>query len=189
MDRSKYLRITEIISPFTGIEFVPEHVLAPASEKGTCVHEAIESLLNGFGNPSCDLKIEPYVESFERFFKESPHLFDGEMILEERLYCDEYKITGQMDCIVKTEDKTYLMDWKTSSQYHKSWMLQGAAYRFLCSQNSFTNIEGVIFVKLNKKGGKPSIYKEEEYIHHLDTFFKCYDLYHWFDMANTRRPR
>ena len=94
-------------------------------------------------------------------------------------------ITGQIDLIIKTPHKTYLFDWKTSAKKHISWQLQGACYRYLCSVNGYINPQSLQFVKLNK-GKKPTCYKFEDYEHDIETFKRCVELYHFFDMGNTR---
>ena len=77
-----YDRVTEVISPFSGVEFVPEDILRPAAERGTLVHKYVEGLLQGFKGSLTEEMI-PYVESFEKFWDSSKHVFDsGKIILE-----------------------------------------------------------------------------------------------------------
>lgn len=182
-----FLRVTEVISPFTGIEFVPEEILAPACERGTKVHSYIEAILSGWKcSIQCDT-VKPYIESFAKFWESSKHAFTGKITLEQRLYCVEHKITGQADVIVETEDRTYIIDWKTSSRQQKtSWKLQGSVYRYLCEVNGYKNVDSVLFVRLDKTGKAPCPYKSEDHIDNLTTFFKCLELYRHFDMENTR---
>ena len=69
MDREDYLRVTEVISPFSGIEFVPQHYLQPAAERGTIVHNWIEQRLSGF-LIFTETKMAIYLESFDFFWEE-----------------------------------------------------------------------------------------------------------------------
>ena len=187
IDRSEYLRITNVIRPFSGIEFVPEQYLTPAASKGTLVHSYIESKLAGFEEPCDNDKITPYLNSFDKFWEVTkPTLKHGKITLEKRLYCDVQKISGKADCIVEFPDKTLIFDWKTSSRPHKSWCLQAAGYRYLAETNGYPNVKDIVFVQLSKYGGKPKIYAYCEYESDLARFFSCLDLYRFFDMANTR---
>lgn len=188
IDRDNYNRVTNILTPFTGIEFVPKELLDFAGDRGTRVHKHIEGILSGWEFKDEGALIKPYVTSFRKFWQNSKHAFaGGKLILEQRLYCDIHKITGQPDVIIEMGDQMYILDWKTSSSFHKSWYLQGAAYRYMCAQTyGMKSVDNVFFVKLNKD--KPAtLYKSEDYEENLDTFFKCVELFRWFEMDKTRK--
>ena len=189
MDRTKYLRATNVIFPFTGIEFVPDKYLIPAGEFGSRCHNHIENLLSGFETPVEDDRIEPVLNSFAKFWKANLHKFqDAKIILEKRLYCDDKKITGCIDCVIVTDEHTYVFDWKTSKKIHKSaWSLQAACYRYLLEVNGFTNITNPVFVKLDREGKEPVLFECEDYTGDLDKFFKCLELYRFFEMSKTRK--
>lgn len=189
MDRKDYLRVTACIKPFSGIEFVPEKYLTPAANLGTQTHYHIQNLLTGFETPVEDDRIEPMLNSFARFWKDSLHAFaDSKIIIEKRLFCDEQKITGCVDCIVVTEQKTYVFDWKTSKKIHKeSWSLQAAGYKYLLEVNGFSNITDPVFVQLDRNGKEPVLFKCENYDEDLERFFNCLDLYRYFRMHSTRK--
>ena len=184
MERLSYLRVTECIKPFSGIEFVPDKYLVPAGLRGSLVHHHVQNLLSGFETPVDNEQIEPYLNSFARFWKDSMHAFvDSKIVLEKRLYCDEYKISGQFDCLIQTEEQTFIFDWKTSSKVQApSWHLQGAAYRYLASVNGFTNLTDPVFVKLDRDGKDPTLFKCDNYEEDLERFFNCLDLYKYFNM-------
>lgn len=187
MDKQNYRRITEIISPFSGIEFVPEDILKPAADRGTLVHKGIEDFLSG-KDVSYGDEVLPYIESFKIFWSKSKYIFEGGKItLEKRMFCDKYKISGQADVIIEKKNRTYIIDWKTSKTPHKSWALQGAAYRYLAELNGYENVDSVLFVKVDKAGKKPTLYKHDNYYENLDIFFKCLELFNWFDMSTTRK--
>ena len=185
-----YDRVTNVLAPFTGIEFVDKNLLEFAGDRGTRVHSHIEGYLKGWGFGDPDEAVKPYLKSFELFWEGSKHVFkNGEIILEKRMYCHTKKITGQADVIIKDADgKTYLIDWKTSAVKSKSWALQGAAYQYLCQRSGYHNVDPVMFVRLSKVGKKASLSKEkdEDFKGNLSIFFKCLELYRYFDMKKTR---
>jgi len=188
LPKKGYLRVTEILTPFTGIEFVPDHILRPAADRGTMVHEQIENFFQGFDFPE-EKWMTGYMDSFRKF---SPVVLDlmnrGKLTQETRLYCDEKVISGKFDCLIEVDDKTYIFDWKTSSQVnHKSWPLQGAAYKYLAAKNGFKNVQDVVFVKLLKTGTKATTWSWEKYDEMLERFFKCLELYRYFEMYKGRK--
>ena len=78
-------RVTEIISPFTGIEFVNKEILEKAGTRGTKVHHIIEKKLMGFGGVVTDEQAK-YLKSFENFWKKYVHIYElGNIKLEKRL--------------------------------------------------------------------------------------------------------
>lgn len=188
MDELKYFRITEVLKPFTGIEFVDEKILKFAADRGSYIHGIIEGILKGFDFQIYEEETSNYIQSFNEFWQGYQHNFkDGEFILENRLYCKENLITGQPDLMVVNKNRTYIVDWKTSSKHYKYWHLQGAAYRYLAEKNGYKNVDNVLFVKLNKTGKKASLYKEENHEYNLNIFMKCLDLYKYFEMDKTRK--
>ena len=94
-----------------------------------------------------------------------------------------------MDVIIVHDNRTYVIDWKTSSRPHLSWAVQGAAYRHLLIVNGYRNVDSVLFVRLKKDGKKPSLHKHEDYKEDLTTFMDCLKLYRKFDMKNTRKNK
>tara|TARA_R110002126_G_scaffold200505_1_gene348103 strand:+ start:1835 stop:2344 length:510 start_codon:yes stop_codon:yes gene_type:complete len=166
---------------------VPKDILEAAGLRGTAVHKYIEGILDGWDFSVIPPNLLPYIDSWRLFWDSSKHAFEGKITLEKRLYCDEHKITGQADVIVETEDRTYIIDWKTSSVPQKSWALQGAAYKHLAEVNGYKNVDSVLFVKLLKNGKTPSLHKHENHEENLEIFFKCLDLYQWFEMSKTRK--
>lgn len=184
MQDKQYLRVTEIISPFTGVEFVPADILQKAADRGTRVHNQIESYFDGWGLIGQE-DTKQYLQCFEKFWEGYEHNFEGaEIQTETRLYCDKLGITGQIDVIARFPHRTLLIDWKTSSRVYDHWHLQGAAYKYLCQQNGYPDVDNVLFVKLNKS--RATTYKSEDHEHNLDIFFKCLELYKHFKMNTTR---
>lgn len=178
----EYLRVTEVLKPFTGVEFVPEEILTKAANRGTRVHELIENLLDGFMLPATEEEMG-YIHSFNLWFRKHDQMFDSpKQELEKRFFCNQLKITGQVDCIINQDDKVVIFDWKTSSRpQKKSWALQAAAYQYLAKQSGYY-VSDVFFVRLRKDGKVALEYKFENYEDNLDKFMKCLELYRYFDM-------
>lgn len=177
-----FLRVTDIISWCSGIHKIPKHILERAADRGTRVHVAIEGILNGL-EPLPDIEISPYLESFQAFYNSKQ--WSGSMETEKRLYSEELGVTGCMDLIHVGDSVAHIYDWKTSSTFqHKSAKLQGAAYRYLASVNGYENLS-MKFVHLQKDGSPAICYEFETYEQDLDTFFKCLDIYKYFNEMET----
>lgn len=184
-DLNQYLRVTEVIAPFSGVEFVPKDLLQMAADRGTLVHDQIENFLSPLGIVEQYDHIDGYMKSFYDFWES----WTGKDIIamEERLFCDEKMITGKFDLLCRSGDSFCILDWKTSSKpQKKSWRLQAAGYRYLAS--SKYDVDQVIFVNLKKNGLPATLHKFDTYEEDLGTFFKCLDLYKYFEME-TRGSR
>lgn len=187
VDRSNYTRVTSVLGAFSDFSFIQPEILARKCEIGTLTHKFIEMILKGEEFHVVPEEIEGYLASFKLFWEGSSHAWDlDSMELEKRLWCDRNKITGQVDCIIKGGGKTYLIDWKTSASYQKSFLLQGAAYQYLADVNDYNNTDPTMFVRLKKDGGKPTLHKSENFLEDLDMFFKCLEVYRFFGMEKRK---
>lgn len=177
-----YTRVTSVISAFSGIHLVNAELLKKAADKGTAIHDYIESVFRAEWTGLMDEGIVPYLESFHEFWEGHKRLYEGfDVEIEKRLYCDDLKITGKIDLIFKSNHRTYAIDWKTGTRKQKTWFLQGSAYRFLLEQNGYPNVDDVLFVQLKK--GKATPHKDKNYQDNLTLFNKCLDVYRYFDMG------
>ena len=190
INRENYLRITNVLSPFTGIEFVPSCYLDPAADRGTRVHESIESFIKGFGHSTYE-DIQGYIKSFNDFWEKENMDHYKDMTQEKRFYCDNLEITGQVDLIVNKHNSIFIYDWKTSSRPQKSWVLQAAAYKYLYEVENESKVSFVNFVHLKKDGTKAKVieYGFNDLWDGFETFKKCLELYKYFNMKTTRVKR
>ena len=49
-DSNDYTRVTEILSPFSGLDRVPKAILKNAADRGTRVHKVCEGIVQGLGD-------------------------------------------------------------------------------------------------------------------------------------------
>jgi hypothetical protein len=182
--RDGFIRVTDVIGAFSGVLDVPREILDPAAERGSMTHAFIELILQGEDPQVVPEEIQGFLASFRDFWNRHSHTFQNAPIeLEKRLYCESWKITGCVDAIIKAEDKTYLVDWKTCSSAHPlSWRLQGAAYKYLAEINGYKTIEDVMFVRLKKDGKTPALAKYASFMEDLGMFRNCLDVYQYFEI-------
>jgi hypothetical protein len=174
--RENYTRVTNVLYPFSGLEHIDPKIVAHAAERGTRVHQICEAIVQGLGEHGVDDEVKGYVESFKQWWA----LGHEVLMMEQRFWCDELKITGQVDFIIKTEDGLAIVDIKTSSKPSKTWPAQGAAYAYLARKASH-DIQKIYFLHLSKHGNAPRIF---EYPIDDSFFFAIYRVYnHFFKKA------
>lgn len=166
-----YLRVTEVLSIFSGLSKIDPEVLANAAERGTLVHNTIEAIRLDIGVGDFPEHIEGYMNSYEIWATGKQFL-----PLAPRLYCDELMITGKPDDLYMDGGKLILVDYKTPAKESKTWRLQAAAYKYLCIKAGY-QVDEVKFVKLEKTGKKP---KEFVYLDDMGLFLKILECHRYF---------
>lgn len=172
MDKEKYLRITEILFPFSGLHSVDKTILQNAAHRGTKVHKICESIVEGLGEWNIDEEIQGYIESFKKWW----HPHRNVLSVEERFYCEELMITGQVDLIIEEKQEAIILDIKTSEKPSKTWPLQGSAYAYMARKAGY-NIKQIEFLQLHKNGTQPTLHRYED---HFDIFKKCLEIFNYF---------
>lgn len=171
-DINNYYRVTSILSPFSGLEYIPKEILENAGRRGTKVHEICTAIMEGMGLPSLEPEIEGYINSFNQWN-------DDKTFIEKppRLFCDAHMITGEVDGIYKDSNgDLILIDFKTPLKESKSWSYQASAYSYLCKLNGYP-INRIEFVQLFKDGKVAKVYQYEE---DFDSFLCCLNMYKTF---------
>ena len=114
MDDKKYLRVTDIIKRLCAP--LPPDVELMSKAKGligTDVHAYIDNYLQQKPVFCSELSREhAYFESWRNWYTlEQPPI----LLSEQRFYCDELMITGQIDAVMSFNGMPVLVDYKTSS--------------------------------------------------------------------------
>lgn len=173
-----YTRVTDILYPLTGLSTIPKHVLLLAAERGERVHRAIEGYYEGICFPE-DPDIKGYLQSFTKWWDQFIDRYDyvAPFNQEERLYCDDLKVTGKYDLILGIgNNERILVDFKTSLKYSPTWELQGSAYMHMANEAGY-NVTKCLFVKLDR-AGEAAIFYEIKY--DFETFKDCVKIYQRF---------
>lgn len=177
----QYHRVTEVLYPFSGLQYVQKEVIDRAATRGTYVHSACEGIMRGLGNWESPEGIQGYVDSFMSWWGKGREIVD----IERRFYDDEYMLTGQVDALIKMHDGIYVVDLKTSANPSKTWPLQGSAYAYLARKAGY-EIKGMVFLKLNREGENAREYRYEE---EWDMYLKCFEVYKRFFAKSARFKR
>ena len=185
--RPGYTRVTEILDQWNTKVVVDGECVAKAfagsrtaidigvlnhkAQCGTNVHEAIEWHLQGF-EKELSVKEQPYFESFVKWFDQVKPTFIKN---EQRYYCEQMKITGCVDGIMKMpgSDDLMIIDFKTSAnESPKMWPLQATFYHYLASLDGTKLSDRLIFLKLHWRGDMAEVF-EYKYTPHLLQVCKC----------------
>jgi hypothetical protein len=170
--RENYLRVTNVLYPFSGLQHIDADVLANAAERGTKVHRICEGIMFGLGEIGTDEATWGYVESFKKWWAQGIDV----VLMEERFWDDDIELTGQVDIIVKTKEGLAVVDLKTSSKPSATWAAQGSAYAYLAKKAGY-DIKKIYFLHLNKHGKEPKVF---EYPVDDSFFLSVYRIYKHF---------
>lgn len=170
--REKYLRVTSVLYPFSGLQNINPDIVAHAAERGTKVHKICEGIVSGFGEIDVDDETRGYVESFKLWWSQGVDVVE----MEKRFWDDKLRITGQVDFITKTPDGLAVVDIKTSYKPSKTWKAQGCAYALLAKRAGY-DIKKIIFLHLSKYGKPPKqiIYEPDD-----NFFLEVFNTYMYF---------
>lgn len=172
MHDPKYLRVTEVLSPFSGLDKIDPVVLQNAANRGSRVHNACEAIVHGLGEWEIDDEIFGYVESFKKWWQ----LGHKVVSVEQRFFCSDLLITGQVDLILESPNGLVILDLKTPVKPSKTWPLQGSAYAYMAKKEGY-DIQEIQFLQLNKHGIDPVIHI---YDYDFEMFRKCLDVFNYF---------
>ena len=171
-NRENYIRVTSVLYPFSGLDRLDPEVVAHAAERGTKVHKICEAIIQGFGELGVDDETKPYVESFKQWWEKGHQVVK----MEERFWCDELRVTGQVDLILNTPEGLAIVDLKTSSAPSKTWPAQGSAYAYLAKKAGY-DIKKIYFLHLLKTGKPARVY---EYPVDDSFFFAIFKVFNHF---------
>ena len=153
----QYPRVSEILGQWPRFEGIDPLILANKAAIGTAVHAAIRAHQEGIDLPLRDSE-QGYYDSYLRWEEEmKPSICAAELSLQ----CEKFRFRGTVDAIMKIDSSPLptLIDYKTSvKEDPKFWPAQGAFYCHLAKENNFKIGPEYLFMKLDKKGGKPTVY-------------------------------
>lgn len=156
MKRENYLRVTETLYPFSGLQNIDQEIVQKAARRGTKVHKICEAIASGLGEMGVTDEVKGYIDSFKIWWGEGRKI----AAMEERFWDDTLFLTGQVDFILEEPEGLVICDLKTSYAPSKTWMPQGCAYAYLAKSAGYP-IKGIKFIHLNKQGKPPKVHTYE----------------------------
>lgn len=171
-----------------------DKVLMSSAEKGTIIHEAINSYLFNEKfkfeeTESCDKATLMYaLDNFITWKKQN----DFKPIWgEKKMVCD--KFGGTVDLYCELDGKKTILDFKTSKAFYSSMFLQLAAYTHMMEGQDYL-VEQVAILLVNENYAKVKIVDRKELDEYIDIFliltelfYKVYDLNEeWKDLLDIK---
>lgn len=176
-----YLRVTQVLQPFSKLSKIDPVVLNKAADRGTRVHKFCELHAMNLFLDEVDEDCKNYVDAFKKWFDV---FVDQVVMIEERINSSKYKLSGAVDLIVTLKDspaETVIVDIKTPETGSDSWRLQTAAYKMLVEEELSIKIHRRCCLMLPKKTQSVKIL---EYTNHeLDQklYLNALELYRFFN--------
>ena len=129
-----YVRVTELLTPYSGLNNIDPIVLAKAADRGKRAHNYCELHAQSLLIDDIDDDCNGFLDSFKQWFDD--HV-DYVVSLEKRVYEHSMRITGQYDMIVKFKGAIdhVLVDIKTPVSANRTWAIQTAAYYYMINKN------------------------------------------------------
>lgn len=182
-----YLKVTQVLHPFSGLGQINKDILQNAAERGSVVHFYCDCIASDLGTFGVEEKVAKYARNHEHTEKElekvngclksfekwhdSKKMF--KFLFIKRLFDEDLKLTGETDMLYESPEGLTLLDVKTSCSESKTWMLQGSAYVHLLKLAGF-DVKRIEFLKLSKTGGSAKSFFYEE---NFALFKAHYDAY------------
>lgn len=186
-----YTRVTEVLSPFSGLNVISKEILENASARGTVVHKLCDYIALGVGVFEDDINslIKRYSRNAEHFDKEKILVKNMVDCFErwaqgkkfqtkpERFFCDDLMLTGELDLIYINENQQLtLLDIKTPASESKTWLLQASAYSYLAKLCGY-NLQNLEFLQLSRKENKEAT--TYTYVENFSLFKSHLDAYRY----------
>lgn len=174
-----YLRVTEVLQPFSTLTEIDPKTLHNAADRGTRVHAYCESHALGLFVTEVDDDCKNYFDVFKEWFDE---MVVKIVHTEVRLNSPTYRISGAFDllAILKGDDTPTLVDIKTPNSPSLSWQLQTAAYQLLAKEVLNIDVTRRICLMLPKYGDKVRIVEYEDHKRDQELYIKALELYRFF---------
>jgi len=169
---STHVRVSEILAQFKDFSAIDPRVLNTKANIGTEVHHNIHMhskgmspVFDSFPNycrftneiSSWEDRGEGYFRSYLQYEANEAPIYQ---CLEQRFYCDDLMITGQIDGlqIPKTAELPIIVDFKCSYSVDlEMWSMQAHYYKYLAERNGIKVQDRFLFLQLKKDATKPKI--------------------------------
>lgn len=158
-------------------------ILEVSADIGTITHNSIETFLQEGKVPdynSISLQLRTRVmNAFNSFLEwwEIIKRTDYEILMQESTLVCKY-FGGTLDMLIKINDKTYIVDFKTSNHPSYKYFLQLSAYRYMLATEYNIEADGVIILMLDKNTCKFTEmvldFSIPEHLEYIDQCEECF---------------
>jgi hypothetical protein len=175
-----YLRVTEILQPFSKLHLLDAKIVANAADRGTRVHKFCTLYALNMLIIDVDDDCKGYVDSYKRWHDS---MVAKVFMASKRINNACYRISGEFDLVVQLKDseKSVLIDLKTPASSSPSWQLQTAAYKMLIELDDASwEIDRRIALQLPKDGSQAKVIEYTNHENDEEKYLKALELYRFF---------
>ena len=168
--------VTEILSPYISSEWFTE----VSRNRGDAVHSACSAYLQGLFIPPLAPEHQPYFDSARRWIDSA---VDRVILAEERLVDPVRGYCGKPDLIavLRGDECTALVDFKTGQATAPAWRLQIAAYRKLALTKHIMTVRGMsVRLKADGSGALITEYPKD-YSRDINIFEGLLNAFYFFN--------
>lgn len=169
-----YIRVTELLKPWTSFGSIPQEILDTKAEIGTNVHESINMHALGLPLPKLTEREQRYFDSYLKWEETEEPTFE---CAEQRYYDKDSMVTGQIDAIVTFPGRAMgrILDFKTSAKEAPlHWPIQLGWYWILAQKNGVKVSDTAHILQLKDNGSPAKLYA---YIIGNDVLKTCHSIY------------
>jgi len=150
LDGQEVPSVTQVLEPYTGLEYVDRELLRRAAEFGTHVHEACHLFnIDSLDRLTLDPALAPYISAWEQFLDDT-----GAVVLESehRVASRKFKYAGTLDTTVFWGKSKRLIDIKSTVGLPRTVGPQTAAYAEAYHEDTGERIRDRYCVQLKPDG-------------------------------------
>ena len=174
-----YLRVTQVLEPFSKLHLIDKEVVQRAADRGTRVHKFCTLYALNLLVTDVDHDCKPYFESFKTWFD---NMVSKVLLAPFRINSAKYRLSGEFDLVVtlKGECKAVLLDLKTPASESPSWALQTAAYSMLLRDEAKSVVERRAALRLCKMGLAAAFVEYTDHDGDEKKYLNALELYRYF---------
>ncbi len=172
--------VTQVLSPFSDFSGVRPEVLEHAAARGTKVHAVCAAYAQGLWVPKLDPEVQPYFDSFRRWFDA---MVDGEANgVELEVISKAHGYVGHLDLAVsiRGDEGVSIIDIKTPATKNRLWSAQLAAYRVAYEEHWGRAAIRVASLRLKKDGSRAIFDEYTTSAQDFAAFLSALNAYRWF---------
>lgn len=175
-----YLRVTQVLSPFTRFDGIDPLVLAKAADRGTRAHKFCTMYALNLLVVDVDEDCKGYVESFKQWFDDNVVRV---LMASNRLNSSQLRLSGELDlvCLLKGDCGPTLIDIKTPANEASSWQLQTAAYMILLRDVLQYQVDRRMSLMLPRDGNRAKVVEYTSHINDQAMYLDALKLYRFFN--------
>lgn len=185
LDGAPVPSVTQVLEPYTGLEFVDRRVLEAASEFGRHVHAACHlDNLGALDEAALDPALAPYVGAWRAFLADTGAVVAAS---ERRVASRCHRYAGTLDTLVEWDARRALVDLKSTASVPRTVGPQTAAYAEAYTEETGERVARRYCVHLRGDG----TYRVHRLAEPADwtVFLSCLNVHRWYYQRNGRAHR